>query len=66
MRTTRLAGITVAKKIADMYCTGIERLCGDEIYFDIEEVLSLQVAFIKRLGGVDIKLYDGRKKSIKK
>ena len=49
--------ITVAKKIADMYCTDIERLCGDEIYFDIEEVLSLQVAFIKRLGGVDIKLY---------
>ena len=32
--------ITVAKKIADMYCTDIERLCGDEIYFDIEEVLS--------------------------
>ena len=49
--------ITVAKKIADMYCTEIERLCGDEIYFDIEEVLSLQVAFIKRLGGVDIKPY---------
>ena len=49
--------ITVAKKIADMYCTEIERLCGDEIYFDIEEVLSLQVAFIKRLGGVEIKLY---------
>ena len=58
--------ITVAKRIADMYCRDIERLCGDEIYFDIEEVLSLQVAFIKRLGGVDIKLYDGRKKSIKK
>ena len=38
--------ITVAKKIADLYCTDIERLCGDEIYFDIEEVLSLQVAFI--------------------
>ena len=49
--------ITVAKKISDMYCTDIERLCGDEIYFDIEEVLSLQVAFIKRLGGVDIKPY---------
>ena len=49
--------ITVAKKIADMYCTEIERLCGDEVYFDIEEVLSLQVAFIKRLGGVEIKLY---------
>ena len=49
--------ITVAKKIADMYCTDIERLCGDEVYFDIEEVLSLQVAFIKRLGGVEIKLY---------
>ena len=49
--------ITVAKKIADMYCADIERLCGDEIYFDIEEVLSLQVAFIKRLGGVDIKPY---------
>ena len=49
--------ITVAKKIADMYCTDIERLCGDEIYFDIEEVLSLQVTFIKRLGGVDIKPY---------
>ena len=49
--------ITVAKKIADMYCTEIERLCGDEIYFDIEEVLSLQVAFIKRLGGVEIKPY---------
>lgn len=49
--------ITVAKKIADMYCTEIERLCGDEIYFDIEEVLSLQVAFINRLGGVDIKPY---------
>ena len=49
--------ITVAKKIADMYCTEIERLCGDEIYFDIEEVLSLQVAFIKRLGGIDIKPY---------
>jgi len=49
--------ITVAKKIADMYCTDIERLCGDEIYFDIEEVLSLQVAFIKRLSGIDIKPY---------
>ena len=49
--------ITVAKKIADMYCTDIERLCGDEIYFDIEEVLSLQVAFIKRLGGIGIKPY---------
>ena len=49
--------ITVAKKIADMYCTDIERLCGDEIYFDIEEVLALQVAFIKRLGSIDIKPY---------
>lgn len=49
--------ITVAKKIADMYCTDIERLCGDEIYFDIEEVLYLQVAFINRLGGVEIKPY---------
>ena len=49
--------ITVAKKIADLYCTDIERLCGDDINFDIEEVLSLQVAFIKRLGGVDIKPY---------
>ncbi len=49
--------VTVAKKIADMYCTDIERLCGDEIYFDIEEVLSLQVAFIKRLGGIEIKSY---------
>ena len=49
--------ITVAKKIADLYCTDIERLCGDEIYFDIEEVLSLQVVFIKRLGRVDIKPY---------
>ena len=49
--------ITVAKKIADMYCTDIERLYGDEIYFDIEEVLSLQVAFINRLGGVDMKPY---------
>ena len=49
--------ITVAKKIADLYCTDIERLCGDEIYFDIEEVLSLQVAFIRRLGGIEIKPY---------
>ena len=49
--------ITVAKKIADLYCTDIERLCGCEIYFDIEEVLSLQVAFIKRLGKMDIKPY---------
>ena len=49
--------ITVAKKIADLYCTDIERLCADEIYFDIEEVLSLQVAFIKRLGGIEIKPY---------
>ena len=49
--------ITVAKKIADMYCTDIERLCGDEIYFDIEEVLSLQVSFIRRLGGIEIKPY---------
>lgn len=49
--------ITVAKKIADLYCTDIERLCGVEIYFDIEEVLSLQVAFINRLGGVEIKPY---------
>ncbi len=49
--------ITVAKKIADMYCTDIERLCSDEIYFDIEEVLSLQVSFINRLGRVDIKPY---------
>ena len=49
--------ITVAKKIADMYCTEIERLCGDEIYFDIEEVLSLQVAFINRLSGIEIKPY---------
>ena len=49
--------ITVAKKIADLYCTDIERLCGDEIYFDIEEVLLLQVAFINRLGGVDVKPY---------
>ena len=49
--------ITVATKIADLYCTDIERLCGDEIYFDIEEVLSLQVAFIKRLGDIEIKPY---------
>ena len=49
--------ITVAKKIADLYCTDIERLCGDEIYFDIEEVLSLQVAFINRLSGIEIKPY---------
>jgi len=49
--------ITVAKKIADLYCTDIERLCGDNINFDIEEVLSLQAVFIKRLGGVDIKPY---------
>ena len=42
----------MAKKVAD-----IERLCGDEIYFDIEEVLSLQVTFINRLGKVDIKPY---------
>ena len=49
--------ITVAKKIADMYCTEIERLCGDEIYFDIEEVLSFQVSFIKRLGDIEIKPY---------
>ena len=49
--------ITVAKKIADLYCTDIERLCGDEIYFDIEEVLLLQVAFINRLGGTDVKPY---------
>ncbi len=49
--------ITVVKKIADMYCANIERLCGDEIYFDIEEVLSLQVDFVKRLGGVEIKPY---------
>ena len=49
--------ITVAKKIADLYCTDIERLCGDEIFFDIEEVLSLQVAFINRLGGADVKPY---------
>jgi len=49
--------ITVAKKIADLYCTDIERLCADEIYFDIEEVLSLQVAFIKRLNGIGIKSY---------
>ena len=47
--------ITVAKKIADMYCTDVERLCSDEIYFNIEEVLELQVEFIKRLGGIDIK-----------
>ena len=49
--------ITVAKKIADLYCRDIERLCGDDINFDIEEVLSLQAVFIKRLGGVDIKPY---------
>ena len=49
--------ITVAKKIADLYCTDIERLCADEIYFDIEEVLSLQVSFIRRLGGIEIKPY---------
>ncbi len=49
--------ITLAKKIADLYCTDIERLCGDDISFDIQEVLSLQVAFIKRLDGVDIKPY---------
>ena len=49
--------ITVAKKIADLYCTDIERLCGDEIYFDIEEVLSLQVAFINRLSSIEIKPY---------
>ncbi len=49
--------ITVAKKIAELYCTDIERLCGENISFDIQEVLSLQVAFIKRLGGVDIKPY---------
>ena len=52
--------ITVAKKIADLYCTNIERLCGDEIYFDIEEVLSLQVEFINRLGGIEIKPYKER------
>lgn len=49
--------ITVAKRIADMYCTSIERLCAYEIYFDMEEVLSLQVTFIKRLGGIPVRLY---------
>ena len=32
-------------------------MCGDEIYFDIEECLSLQVEFIKRLGVMDINSY---------
>ena len=49
--------ITVAKQIADMYVTTIERLCEDEIYFDIEEVLNLQINFINRIGGIPVKLY---------
>ena len=48
--------ITVAKKTANLYCTDIEGIRGDEIYFDIEEVLSLQVVFINRLG--EVVLYD--------
>lgn len=49
--------ITVAKRIADLYCVTIERLCGSEMSFDIEEVLNMQVAFIQRLGGIPIRLY---------
>ena len=49
--------LSVAKKIADLFCTSVERLCGDEINFDIMEVLALQVAFINRLGGFPVRLY---------
>ncbi len=49
--------LTVAKKIADLYCVSIERLCGCELNYDIEEVLNMQVAFINRIGGIPIRLY---------
>ncbi len=49
--------LTLAKKIADLYCVSIERLCGCELNYDIEEVLNMQVAFINRIGGIPIRLY---------
>lgn len=49
--------LSVAKKIADLYCVSIERLCGSEINFDMLEVLDLQVKFILRMGGIPTRLY---------
>lgn len=49
--------ISVADVIAKLYCTSIDRLCGTEIIFDKEEVLSLQVNFINRVGGIPVRLY---------
>ena len=49
--------LTVAQRIADLYCTSIERLCGYEINSSLEEVLDMQVRFINRLGGIPIRLY---------
>ncbi len=49
--------ITVADRIAKLYCTSIDRLCGNEILFNKEEVLNLLVLFIQRIGGIPVKLY---------
>lgn len=49
--------ITIAKKIADLYCTSIERLCDFPIYSRSTEVLFLQTSFINRLGKVDVSTF---------
>lgn len=49
--------VSVAQRIADFYCVSVERLCGWEINYDAEEVLNMLVAFIRRIGGIPVRLY---------
>ncbi|MCD8200487.1 MAG: helix-turn-helix transcriptional regulator [Clostridia bacterium] len=44
--------LKTAKRIADMYCTTIERLCSYDIWFNVEDVLDMLIKFIKRAEGV--------------
>lgn len=45
--------ISNCKKIADAFCTSVETMCNEKIDSDIDEVVRIQEAFIKRAGGVD-------------
>ncbi|MCD8207256.1 MAG: helix-turn-helix transcriptional regulator, partial [Bacteroidales bacterium] len=46
--------LKTAKKLADMYCTTVDRLCGPYIAFHAKEDIDMQIKFINRLGHTDI------------
>ncbi|MCD8205920.1 MAG: helix-turn-helix transcriptional regulator [Clostridia bacterium] len=46
--------LKTAKRLADMYCTTVDRLCGAYIAYHVKEVMDMQIKFINRLGHMDI------------